>query len=120
VCSSGEEDLSTALQHVAEDSGKGPQQDADPQHQPEEREEVVDDFVRNFLVSVGLHKTADVFQAEWYELQVTGRLPTHLSQTLPDVHAQNRQLEERLGDLERELLRQREAARWTSSSGGRR
>jgi WD40 repeat protein len=111
VCSSGEEDLSTALQHVAEDSGKGPQQDADPQHQPEEREEVVDDFVRNFLVSVGLHKTADVFQAEWYELQVTGRLPTHLSQTLPDVHAQNRQLEERLGDLERELLRQREAAR---------
>ena len=35
MCSSGEEDLSTALQHVAEDSGKGPQQDADPQHQPE-------------------------------------------------------------------------------------
>ena len=29
------------------------------------REEVVEDFVRNFLVTVGLHKTADIFQAEW-------------------------------------------------------
>ena len=81
VCSSGEEDLGTALQHIAADSGKGPQQDAGLQHQPEvspslwslavmgvgyqERKEVVEDFVRNFLVSVGLHKTADMFQAEW-------------------------------------------------------
>ena len=29
------------------------------------REEVVEDFVRNFLITVGLHKTADIFQAEW-------------------------------------------------------
>ena len=29
------------------------------------KEEVVEDFVRNFLVSVGLEKTADIFQAEW-------------------------------------------------------
>ena len=81
------------------------------------REEVVEDFVRNFLVRVGLHKTADTFQAEWYifvqlhiillislfillphpfysftlsryELQVTGKLPSHLSHTLSDIHAQ--------------------------------
>ena len=31
----------------------------------EGREEVVEDFVRNFLVSTGLHRTADIFQAEW-------------------------------------------------------
>ena len=73
----------------------------------QKREEVVEDFVRNFLVRVGLHRTADIFQAEWlasytlssprplfmcgvcrYELQVMGRLPGHLSNTLPDVHAQ--------------------------------
>ena len=34
-------------------------------HSLKPREEVVEDFVRNFLVSVGLHRTADLFQAEW-------------------------------------------------------
>ena len=29
-----------------------------------ELHQVVEDFVRNFLVSVGLHRTADIFQAE--------------------------------------------------------
>ena len=31
----------------------------------QQAEEVVEDFVRNFLVKVGLHRTAEVFQAEW-------------------------------------------------------
>ena len=72
----------------------------------QEREEVVEDFVRNFLVTAGLHKTADIFQAEWsvphhilcswyvcvcvcrYELQLSGRLQSHYSQSLPDIYAQ--------------------------------
>ena len=30
-----------------------------------QRPEVVDDFVRNFLVRMGMHKTLDCFQTEW-------------------------------------------------------
>ena len=87
VCSSGEEDLSTALHHVTT-AATQPLETSQPQpaevgltltptvcvcvcvyiqsvDTQEVREEVVEDFVRNFLVRVGLHKTADIFQAEW-------------------------------------------------------
>jgi hypothetical protein len=30
-----------------------------------QRPEVVDDFVRNFLVRMGMHETLDCFQTEW-------------------------------------------------------
>ena len=30
-----------------------------------QKPEVVDDFVRNFLLRIGLHKTLDCFQSEW-------------------------------------------------------
>jgi hypothetical protein len=29
--------------------------------------EVVDDFIRNFLISNKMHKTLESFQKEWYE-----------------------------------------------------
>ena len=32
------------------------------------RPESTDDFVRNFLVRLGMNKTLETFQAEWYEL----------------------------------------------------
>ena len=81
VSSSGEEDLRTALQHISADTAAVAELGTAPQPRDEvsgdfssltlqtlrqeTREEVVEDFVRNFLVTAGLHKTADVFQAEW-------------------------------------------------------
>ena len=50
--------------------------------------EVVEDFVRNFLVQNGLFKTAECFQSEWYQLAHLGKLQPHHTQALPDVYAQ--------------------------------
>lgn len=37
-----------------------------------EREIVIDDFIRNFLLKFGLHKSLNVFQLEWNELDKKG------------------------------------------------
>lgn len=36
--------------------------------------EVIEDFVRNFLMKMGLNRTLECFQTEWYELQQKGVL----------------------------------------------
>lgn len=64
--------------------------------------EVIDDFVRNFLVSMGLQQTANCFQTEWsaivvaipfniisrYELSITGQLSDQYKGTVPDIYVQ--------------------------------
>ena len=55
--------------------------------------EVVDDFVRNFLVRMEMHKTLDMFQCEWYELQQKGTIREDYSTDVPDVYTQNSHLE---------------------------
>ena len=41
--------------------------DVEPQiGQVTQRPEVVDDFIRNFLVKMGLSKTLEMFETEWY------------------------------------------------------
>ena len=45
-----------------------------------QRPEVVDDFVRNFLVRMGLHKSLDCFQTEWYVL-----LSVHLTLIVVEI-----------------------------------
>jgi hypothetical protein len=37
-----------------------------------EREVVIDDFIRNFLTTLQMKKTMNIFQNEWYELQKKG------------------------------------------------
>ena len=38
------------------------------------RPSVVDDFIRNFMIKVGMQRTLDSFNTEWYELQAKGKL----------------------------------------------
>lgn len=33
-----------------------------------EREVVIDDYIRNFLTALGMRKTMNIFQNEWFEL----------------------------------------------------
>lgn len=47
----------------------------------------MDDFLRNFFVKMGLSRTCETFEAEWYELKATGRLEG-VSQ-VPDVYLRN-------------------------------
>jgi len=49
--------------------------------------EVMDDFLRNFFVKMGLSRTCETFEAEWYELKATGRLEGNTQ--VPDVYQRN-------------------------------
>jgi hypothetical protein len=53
------------------------------------RPEVIDDFVRNFFERMGLSRTADVFESEWYELMAMGRLEAAGSTVVPDIYMHN-------------------------------
>lgn len=60
-----------------------------PPGQVVRRPEVIDDFLRNFFVRTGLSRTAEVFEAEWYELKATGRLEAAGSTVVPDIYLRN-------------------------------
>ena len=61
-----------------------------PEAQPGQvtrKPEVMDDFLRNFFVKMGLARTCETFEAEWYELKATGKLEG--SQLVPDIYQRN-------------------------------
>ncbi|XP_033102274.1 sperm-associated antigen 16 protein-like [Anneissia japonica] len=74
------------------------------------RPEVVDDFIRNFLVKMGMNRTLDCFQTEWYELQQRGLLKPEDIQTVPDVYTQNQHLDDRVKLLRRDVDKFKNAA----------
>ncbi|XP_071789054.1 sperm-associated antigen 16 protein-like [Asterias amurensis] len=74
------------------------------------RPEVVDDFVRNFLVKMGMMRTLDCFQTEWYELQQRGLLNEEDVKVVPDVYVRNQQLDLQVKTLRRDLDKFKDAA----------
>jgi len=69
------------------------------------RPEVVDDFVRNFLLRMGLARTLESFETEWYELAALGQLRAEEAGAVPDAYASNQQLQHALQELREELNR---------------
>lgn len=55
---------------------------------------MVDDFIRNFLIKVGMTRTLDSFNTEWYELQAKGRLGEEYITKVPDIYLRNEELDE--------------------------
>ncbi|KXZ47989.1 hypothetical protein GPECTOR_31g352 [Gonium pectorale] len=76
--------------------------------------EVIDDFLRNFFIKMGLSRTCDCFEAEWYELKATGRLDS--STTVPDVYLRNAELEDEVSSLRRELAEAKSIASRASAT----
>uniref|UniRef100_A0AAZ3Q6I5 Sperm associated antigen 16 n=1 Tax=Oncorhynchus tshawytscha TaxID=74940 RepID=A0AAZ3Q6I5_ONCTS len=72
--------------------------------------EVVDDFLRNFLVKMGMSRTLDCFQAEWYEMEQRGLLKTELVEFVPDAYTHNQLLDNELKNVQRERDSYRQAA----------
>ncbi|CAF4276761.1 unnamed protein product, partial [Rotaria sp. Silwood2] len=72
--------------------------------------EAVDDFVRNFLVRMGMKKTMQQFQIEWHNLSSSGRIKTNECGYLPDVVKHNEELSEKMKLLESEVDRYRKSA----------
>lgn len=64
---------------------------------------MLDDFVRNFLVRMGLTCTLEKFETEWYELAATGRLNKEDLGVVPDVYLYNQELNDTAVNLRREL-----------------
>lgn len=67
------------------------------------RLEVVDDFIRNFLIKHKMTRSLEVFQQEWYELSQKGRLTSDTIGHVPDVYIRNEKLEEEMEYLRNEL-----------------
>lgn len=81
--------LPPATEQDAPGSGSAkPGATASPPGRVVRRPEVVDDFLRNFFAKAGLSRTAEAFEAEWYELKATGRLQAGAT-TMPDVYLRN-------------------------------
>jgi sperm-associated antigen 16 protein len=59
------EDLNTAMQRLLDADATPAAQDEVPQPTIEKHPEVVDDFIRNFFIKVGMHRTLDSFETEW-------------------------------------------------------
>ncbi|XP_032920114.1 sperm-associated antigen 16 protein isoform X2 [Catharus ustulatus] len=55
--------------------------------------QAMDDFFSNFLVRLGMSRTLDCFQTEWYELIERGMLTVEDAGLVPDVYTRNQQLE---------------------------
>ena len=72
------------------------------------RPEVVDDFIRNFLIKVGMTRTLDNFNSEWYELQAKGKLAEEYTSTVPDIYLRNQELDEKVVSLQQQLDKMRE------------
>ena len=61
------EDLDAALWNLLKSQGgSAPPKPVTPQPLVERHPEVVDDFIRNFLVKMGLTQTLEHFETEWY------------------------------------------------------
>jgi hypothetical protein len=66
-----------------------------------QRLEVVDDFIRNYLIKNKMTKSLEVFQQEYYELHKKGQPVSSIN--VPDVYIRNEKLEEQINYLSSEL-----------------
>ncbi|XP_077011137.1 sperm-associated antigen 16 protein isoform X3 [Tamandua tetradactyla] len=107
----GEEDLAKAIQivqdqatdtHILEQKTVLPSKQAVP--------EVIEDFLCNFLIKMGMTRTLDCFQSEWYELVQKGVTELKDVGNVPDVYTQNMLLESENKNLKKDLKHYKQAA----------
>ncbi|KAL6470246.1 hypothetical protein MHYP_G00213650 [Metynnis hypsauchen] len=72
--------------------------------------EVVDDFLRNFLVKMGMSRTLECFQTEWFEMLQKGKLKTDEVGFVPDLYTHNQLLDNELKNVQRERDSYKQAA----------
>lgn len=74
------------------------------------RPAVIDDFFRSFLIKVGMERTLDIFNTEWYELDAKGKLNAELIGAVPDIYLRNEELDNQVKELRDELERTKAVA----------
>ncbi|KAM9235857.1 sperm-associated antigen 16 protein [Leptosomus discolor] len=92
-----DEDLSKALQTIQEQTEDAQilalQSVLTSEKSVSEIPEAMDDFFCNFLVRMGMSRTLDCFQTEWYELIQRGVFTARDAGSVPTVYTHNQQLE---------------------------
>nr|DBA19972.1 TPA: hypothetical protein GDO54_015715 [Pyxicephalus adspersus] len=109
----GDEDLLRAVQTI-EEQAEDLQSQRSPvssQRAASHRPEVVDDFLRNFLIKMGMMKTLECFQTEWYEMMQKGLLQPEAAGFVPDLYSHNQMLDEEIKSLRKEVETYKLAAR---------
>uniref|UniRef100_A0A2K6TU40 Sperm associated antigen 16 n=1 Tax=Saimiri boliviensis boliviensis TaxID=39432 RepID=A0A2K6TU40_SAIBB len=72
--------------------------------------EVIEDFLCNFLMNMGMTRTLDCFQSEWYELIQKGVTELRTAGNVPDVYTQIMLLENENKNLKKDLKHYKQAA----------
>ncbi|XP_007259622.2 sperm-associated antigen 16 protein [Astyanax mexicanus] len=102
----GEETLEAAVKAAVKGRAEEFQRDIEPPNTAKQPlnhiPEVVDDFLRNFLVKMGMSRTLDCFQTEWFEMLHKGKLKTDEVGFIPDVYTHNQLLDNELKNVQRE------------------
>ncbi|KFP76784.1 Sperm-associated antigen 16 protein, partial [Acanthisitta chloris] len=102
-----DEDLPTALQTLQEQAEDaqilGSQSVLTPKKSVSEIPEAVDDFFCNFLVRLGMSRTLNCFQTEWYELIEKGVITVEDGGVVPAVYTHIQQLEAENMSLKKDL-----------------
>ncbi|XP_071100813.1 sperm-associated antigen 16 protein-like [Haliotis cracherodii] len=113
ITSEIEEDLDRAVRTIkeaSEDNETLTRRDSTVKASVIQRPEVVDDFVRNFLVRMGMNRSLDCFQTEWYELQQRGLLHVEDVGVVPDIFSRNQDLDNEVKFLKKEVEKFKNAA----------
>ncbi|XP_074652533.1 sperm-associated antigen 16 protein-like [Tubulanus polymorphus] len=108
-----EEDLDAAvraIQEKSQDEESKIRKESIARKELSHRPELIDDFMRNFLVKMGMMRTFDCFQTEWYELQQKGLLNEEDVDVVPDIYIRNQQLDNEVKFLRTERDRFKDAA----------
>ncbi|XP_069472030.1 sperm-associated antigen 16 protein [Ambystoma mexicanum] len=108
----GDEDLDRAVRTVQEKTQdvQSERPAVTPKPPMSQRPEVVDDFLRNFLIKMGMARTLDCFQVEWYEMLQKGLHKDTDVGFVPDVYSHNQILDTEVKSLKKELGQYKEAA----------
>jgi len=85
---------------------------ADDKNQPvtQVRPAVMDDFFRKFLIKVGMKKTLDSFNTEWYELSSKGKLSADYTSPVPDIYLRNQELDDNVHIMNEKVIKMQEIA----------
>jgi len=75
-----------------------------------QRPQVIDDFIRNFLMKYNMKRSLDTFQTEWYEMQQSGKFKDSELQVVPDDYTRNQLLYEEVVLMRQELEKARVVA----------
>ena len=109
----GDEDLEQAMKSLTkkdESGGAVRSEGLVPRPEITRRPEVLDDFLRNVLLKLGMTETLDMFQREWYRLSGEGKLSDVDMGTVPDIYLRNQALGDQLKSMQAELAKMEEVS----------